>query len=64
MENMSIRLEARKKAVPLRLIAEELGISPATMYRHLSKKMTRADRERYMNAIKVVSNQQTATPIT
>lgn len=62
MENMSIRLEARKRAVPLRLLAEELGISPATMYRRLSKKMARADRERYMNAIRTVSNRRIATP--
>lgn len=59
MENMTIRLEARKRAVPLRLLAEELNISPATMYRRLSKKMSKADRERYMTAIRSVSEQRT-----
>jgi len=61
MENMSIRLEARKRAVPLRLLAEELKISPATMYRRLSKKMSKADRERYLTAIRSVSEQRSTT---
>ncbi len=55
MENMVIRLEARKRAVPLRVLAQRLGISEATMYRHLSKKMNKEDRERYMSAIKAIS---------
>lgn len=61
MENMTIRLEARKRAVPLRLLAEELNISPATMYRRLSKKMSKTDRERYMTAIRSVSEQRSTT---
>lgn len=64
MENMNIRLEARKRAVTLRLLAQELGVSEPTLYRRLSKKLTRADRERYLNAIRTVSQRQTATPTT
>lgn len=61
MENMNIRLEARKQAVPLRLLAAELGISEPTLYRRLARKMTRADRERYLTAIRTVSQRQNAT---
>ena len=61
MENVNIRLEARKREVPLRLLAQELGVSEPTLYRRLSKKLTRADRERYLNAIRTVSQRQTAT---
>ena len=61
MENMTIRLEARKREVPLRLLAAELGISEPTLYRRLARKMTREDRERYLTAIRTVSQRQNAT---
>lgn len=61
MENMSIRLEARRRAVPLRVLAEALGISQATLYRQLAKKMTKAERQRYLDAIRAASKQQATT---
>lgn len=55
MENATIRFEARKHGVPLRLVAEELGISQPTLYRNLNKQMTKAERDRYLTAIRNLS---------
>ena len=62
MENMAIRIEAKKRAVPLRLLAEQLEISQATLYRRLSRKMSRMDRERYLTAIRTVSARRNTAP--
>ncbi|MBE5788220.1 MAG: hypothetical protein E7325_00990 [Clostridiales bacterium] len=51
MMNSQIRLTARRRGVPLRLVAELLNISEPTLYRHLNKRMTPAERERYLSAI-------------
>lgn len=56
MENLGIRFEARKHGVPLRLVAEELGISQSTLYRNLNKQMTKAERDRILSAIRAIAD--------
>lgn len=59
MQNKAIRLSARGKGVPLRLLAEELNISQPTLYRRLNCVLSPDERNRILDAIRAVAERIT-----
>lgn len=53
--NMDLRCLAWTAGVPLWAVADELGISPETMYRWLRKPMTTERREQFESAIRTLA---------
>lgn len=58
MDNQSIRNEAKKRGVKFWQIADELGISEATITRKLRHELSNAERERFLAAINRVVQQK------
>ena len=56
--NNKIRREARAANVPFWKIAKHLGISEPTMTRRMREEMDPAMQEQFLNAIKVLSEEQ------
>lgn len=61
--NNDIRWLCKSADIPLWRLAEEMGIGDATLYRHLNRELTEAQRQEFFAAInRIVAARQLTTP--